>query len=79
MPRAFLAAGARSVLGCMWDAVDEPATAMMAKFYNVLRSAPETTQAEALRAAMLAVRKNDKWAHPLFWAGYALTGVSAGI
>ena len=79
LPRAFLAAGARSVLACMWDAADEPATALMAKFYSVLRSAPETTQAEALRAAMRAVRKNAKWRHPLFWAGYTLTGVSAGI
>ena len=79
LPRAFLAAGARSVVASMWDAADEPAAALMAKFYSVLRASPETTQAEALRAAMRAVRRNPKWRHPLFWAGYTLTGVSAGI
>lgn len=38
MPRAFLAAGARSVLASMWDAVDEPASALVAKFYSVLQA-----------------------------------------
>jgi len=46
MPRAFLASGARSVLACMWDAVDEPSSALVAKFYATLRASPETSQAE---------------------------------
>lgn len=79
MPRAFLASGARSVLACMWDAVDEPSSALVAKFYATLRASPETSQAEALRAAMLAVRKARSWEPPLFWAGYTLLGVSNGI
>jgi len=79
MPRAFLGAGARSVLACMWDAVDEPSSALVAKFYATLRASPETSQAEALRAAMLAVRKARCWESPLFWAGYTLLGVSRGI
>ena len=37
------------------------------------------SQAEALRAAMLAVRKARSWEPPLFWAGYTLLGVSNGI
>ena len=46
MPRAFLASGARSVLACMWDAVDEPSSALVAKFYATLRASPETSQAQ---------------------------------
>ena len=79
MPRAFLVAGAPSVLACMWDAVDEPSSALVAKFYATLRASPTTSHAEALRTAMLAVRKARRWEAPLFWAGFTLLGVSRGI
>ena len=41
--------------------VDEPSSALIAKFYATLRASPNTSQAEALRAAMLAVRKARTW------------------
>ena len=53
--------------------VDEPSSALVAKFYATLRASPATSQAEALRAAMLAVRKARRWESPLFWAGCTLT------
>jgi len=74
LPRAFLAAGARSVLATLWDAVDEP-TAELLKRYHA-NKAKGASGAQALREAVLALREADnaKWRHPLYWAGFVLTG-----
>ena len=79
LPRAVLAAGARSVVACLWDAVDDATEALLTAFHAALAADPTTSQAQALRAACLAVRAADdgKWAHPLFWAGFTLTGAGA--
>lgn len=81
LPRTFLIAGARSVVSCLWDADDEATKALMGCFYSQLSAHPRMTQAEALRLAMVEVRGRGEgeWAHPLFWAGFTLTGISKGI
>mmetsp|Transcript_17158 Transcript_17158/g.28747 ORF Transcript_17158/g.28747 Transcript_17158/m.28747 type:complete len:951 (+) Transcript_17158:93-2945(+) len=78
LPRAFLVAGARSVLANLWDAVDEPSTKLLASFYQQKR---EKGQAAALQAAVLELceAEGGKWKHPKFWAGFTLTGTPAAI
>jgi len=81
LPRTFLISGARSVVSSLWDAHDEATCALMTAFYAALRDTPELPQAEALRVAMQRVRDEEggRWRHPLFWAGFTLTGVAKGI
>jgi len=73
LPRAFLAAGAHSVLATLWDAIDEPTTSLL---YHFHAQCANQVEAEALRAAVLLLREEEegKWSHPLYWAGFVLTG-----
>jgi hypothetical protein len=70
LPRAFLSAGATSVLSSLWKAADEPTRFMMDVFYRELLDG--TDKARALRRAMLATR--SKYPGPANWAGFILTG-----
>ncbi|MEM9164264.1 MAG: CHAT domain-containing protein, partial [Cyanobacteria bacterium P01_F01_bin.4] len=63
--------GARSTLSTLWEAQDDPNTQMMIRFYQEL-SAPDSTRAEALRRAQVALLK--EYAAPHIWATYVLVG-----
>lgn len=67
--RAFLYAGARTVMTTLWR-VDDMASALLVKHFY--RSLIATDKAKALRAAQLTVRA--RYPHPAYWAGFALTG-----
>jgi CHAT domain-containing protein len=71
--RGFFFAGARSVLATHWS-VDSAASASLVP--AALRGA--AGRAESLRQAQLALIDGrvggGQWAHPYFWAGYALFG-----
>ncbi|MDZ8189162.1 MAG: CHAT domain-containing protein [Nostoc sp. ChiSLP02] len=66
-------AGARSTLASLWNLDDESTAELMSQFYRELTS-KKLTKAEALRQAQLALLKNPKYQHPLFWAAYVLVG-----
>ena len=86
--RAFISAGARTVVASLWDAPDEPARRLMASFYRQLAGGHD--KAESLRAAQLA-RLADLRAgrvkvtspagevvlppHPALWAGFRVHGL----
>jgi CHAT domain-containing protein len=71
LSRAFLAAGADSVIGSLWD-VDDMATAfLITEFYGNLSR--NTDKAGALRQAMLETMK--KYPNPRYWAGFTLVGL----
>lgn len=71
LSRAFLGAGADSVVGSLWD-VDDGATAfLMTEFYGNLSR--NTDKAGALRQAMLETMK--KYPNPQDWAGFTLVGL----
>jgi CHAT domain-containing protein len=74
LTRAFLAAGAPSVITTLWPVDDEASAALMTSFYRHLLQ-PGTRAAEALRAAQLEVRGRPEWSSPYFWAGFILNGV----
>ncbi|MBH8572233.1 CHAT domain-containing protein [Nostocaceae cyanobacterium CENA369] len=66
-------AGARSTLASLWNLDDESTAELMSQFYRELTS-KQLTKAEALRQAQLALLKNPKYQHPIFWAPYVLVG-----
>jgi CHAT domain-containing protein len=86
LTRAFMAAGAPSVVATLWDVVDEPTSRLMRGFYRAY--ADGRPRDEALRSAQLAVLKDLRAGriktgaaasvaypeHPWLWAGAILVG-----
>jgi CHAT domain-containing protein len=72
LPRAFLYAGAPSVVTTLWP-IDDAATAFfMETFYRRLQAG--AAKAEALQAAQGETLKQESWREPYFWAAFTLTG-----
>ena len=77
LTRAFLRAGAGSVMAAGWSVDDSATAALVGRFresYAEGVSAPE-----ALRGAQLALihaepREGVAWVHPFFWAGFQIVG-----
>ena len=87
LTRAFIAAGAPSVIASLWDAADQPTARLMRDFYRGYTSGLPKDQSlrEAqlhlirdLRAGRVRVEANGISTvlpeHPLFWAGFVLEG-----
>lgn len=70
LSRAWIAAGAPSVVVSLWAIPDEPTRDLMVEFYRRLTAG--SGKAEALRAAMLATR--EKHPNPVNWAAFVLLG-----
>jgi CHAT domain-containing protein/tetratricopeptide (TPR) repeat protein len=69
---ALLVAGCPSIIVSQWK-VDEAATTplMLALHKELLAGTP---RAEALRRAMLELRKDERYRHPFYWAPFMLIG-----
>lgn len=78
MQRAFLAAGARSVLVTLWSVDDAATRAVVERFYrHWLEDADRPTRAEALRRAQADVRNDaahPHWRDPFYWGAFQLVG-----
>lgn len=72
LTRAFLSAGARSVVATLWRIEDESARDLMVRFYQQLRDGKP--RAEALAAAQQALASGGRFRHPSYWAGFVLMG-----
>jgi len=74
LSRAFLGAGAHSVLATLWKIDDATTTDLMTRFYGHLLNG--STKDEALRLAQHELLKSAacKYRAPYFWAGFQLTG-----
>lgn len=70
LERAFMMAGADSVVASLWPAEDRSTRDTMDRFYGAL--AAGSTKAHALREAKLTQQKATP--HPFFWAPFTLTG-----
>lgn len=72
--RAFLAAGARSLLISLWPVEDCAANQLMQIFYQRLLQGESKMQ--ALRAAQCALLHSEtsSYSHPYFWATFRLVG-----
>ena len=73
LPRAFLGAGAKSVLVSLWQVDDHSTSQLMTLFYHQLLKLGKPP-AEALRTAQLEMSQYPQWSAPYFWAGFVLVG-----
>lgn len=73
LTRAFLYAGAPSVVVSLWRVADAAAPDLMIRFYENLDRSGD--KAEALRQAKLAmIRQGGKYSRPYYWAPFVLVG-----
>lgn len=77
LSRAFLSAGAQSVISTLWNADDGTASDLMIRFHRLWRAG--SSAPAALQAAKRQVRRNPASAHPYYWAGFQFVGSSAGV
>jgi len=72
--RAFLAAGARSLVISLWPVEDQATNQLMQAFYQRLLSGESKMQ--ALRAAQCSLLHSDlpAYSHPYYWAAFRLVG-----
>jgi CHAT domain-containing protein/tetratricopeptide (TPR) repeat protein len=70
LTRAFIFAGAPSVIATLWNVKDKQTGLLMEQFYTHLRAG--TGKAAALQQAQQAVRKAHP--HPYYWGAFVLTG-----
>ena len=70
--RAFLGAGARSVLVSLWPADDEATMEFMKLFYRQLFHGQSAS--EALNKAIKSMRESDRFSAVRYWAPFVLIG-----
>lgn len=75
LARAFLFAGARSLMVSHWQVSDVATSALMTRTLAGMEGGEMRNRAEAVRTAMQAVRADPALASPGFWAAFTLVGV----
>ena len=70
--RAFMGAGARSVLVSLWAIDDEATLEFMKSFYHHLEDGRSAS--ESLNLAMKSLRESDKFSDVKYWAPFVLIG-----
>jgi CHAT domain-containing protein/tetratricopeptide (TPR) repeat protein len=71
LTRAFIFAGASSILGTIWSVNDESTSIFMNHFYENLK---EMDKLKSLQQAQIAMIRSEKYRHPFHWAGFQLIG-----
>jgi CHAT domain-containing protein len=80
LARAFLYAGAESLIVSHWEVSDEATAKLMTTLFEVNAKNPTLSHGEALREAMLYMLNtatSDEEAHPRFWAPFIVVGEPA--
>ena len=73
LARAFLTAGAKSVVASLWAVDDRSTATVMESFYQHLRAGLDVR--DSLRQAQLDfIRDYKEKAKPCFWAGFVVIG-----
>ncbi|PSB45498.1 hypothetical protein C7B80_16715 [Cyanosarcina cf. burmensis CCALA 770] len=70
--RAFLVAGARSVVVSQWSVSDRATMELMSAFYQ--QYFQSGNKAVALQQAMQIVRSQAEYSHPRYWASFIIVG-----
>lgn len=68
MVRAWLFAGAESVIASLWEVDDESTARLMEELYRQLLAGASIR--EALAAAKRLLMDDPRWAHPSYWAAF---------
>ena len=82
LARAFIYAGARSMLVSHWAVESNATTKLTTGIFKELQKDPDMDRAEALQQSMLNLMKNTQnthYAHPAFWAPFSLVGDGLSI
>jgi CHAT domain-containing protein len=74
LARGFFYAGSRSLLVTHWSVDSESAKELTTATFSHYTQNSKAPKAESLRQAMLTVMAQPQYAHPAFWAPYALVG-----
>jgi CHAT domain-containing protein len=80
LARAFIYAGARSLVVSHWDVLDDKTVQLMSDLFRISSQTTSLSHGEALRQAqlnMLNNAKNDDDAHPRVWAPFVVVGEPA--
>jgi CHAT domain-containing protein len=72
LTRAFMYAGAPSVLVSLWKVADESTAELMKAFYTQLRRG--ASRDVALQQAMVQLQRDPEYSHPYYWAPFILVG-----
>jgi len=72
LAEAFLLAGAKSVVGALWDVDDSATKSLMKAFYSHLGQGQDQTS--ALRQAKLDYVRTSANSSPALWAPFTLIG-----
>jgi CHAT domain-containing protein len=67
---AFLTAGVPTTVVSQWKVGSASTAELMIEFHRQLRAGRNA--ADALRAAMLELRRDPRWRHPFYWAPFAV-------
>jgi CHAT domain-containing protein len=70
---ALFVAGSQSLVVSQWKVEATSTTELMAAFHRGLARGDGRT-ADHLRAASLELRRDPRFAHPFYWAGFVLVG-----
>ena len=73
LTRGFMYAGARRVVVSLWNVNDKATSDLMARFYKGMLKDNERPAA-ALRAAQIAMLKQNRWQSPYYWAAFTMQG-----
>jgi len=74
LARAFLAAGAASLVISLWSVEDTSTNELMQHFYQHLLQGESKVQALRSAQCNLLRQADSMYAHPYFWAGFRLVG-----
>jgi len=73
LTRGFMYAGAKRVVVSLWSVNDKATSELMAKLYSRMLKDNQPPSA-ALRAAQIAMWKQEKWKDPYYWAAFTMQG-----
>jgi CHAT domain-containing protein len=73
LTRGFMYAGAKRVVASLWNVNDFATAELMGQFYKAMLKDGMSPVA-ALRAAQLAIRAQNDWRDPYYWAAFTVQG-----
>ena len=67
-------AGTPRVVASLWKVDDQATSELMRLFYAAMLGSEHKPAAAALRAAQMAMAKQERWRSPYYWAAFVLQG-----